>query len=792
MNGRLPTANGPAMSVLRVASIAGALAACPAVATAQLATQVDGSDFERSGWIGAAFYEPALGRFDYCRQGRAFDNGSILTFTLDSAGTLELGLIDESWAREPGTAIPTAARLDDYGPVDLAGVVDSPTAISFPLGDNPAIVDAFRRGHVFEIVGEDFGPLSYGLTGTSASLSELRNCVASYREIALTPALGERGRRFANALAGYPEDIRRAVLDATQYADLISEMAAIQDESSAAFRDLIEAQPQDVQTMVWRVVRYPDLVDTLLTGSEPDGDGSYPDSALEAGQTLVAEHGDLIDQVHTIRVEAEQALGQSLRGQPLEVEATLRTLLDYPEIIAGMAENLETVEEAGALWSENSEQVWQALELAIAEIEGGEALALERWQEQIASNPDAAEEMVEAADAYVSELSAVDPTYEALNADPAFFEDPSYAEDPYPYWYGTPQQQTDYAAASWYPTPYYQDTGYSYTDTGELLITGLLSVAFAAWLFDELDDDDDYYWWGRYPHFSEELFINVEDNIIIIGNGSDFIGEWRERREPYLPDDWFADDGRLADRLDELGEFEREFHREERRRDGDDFDRADFLSERGSDFPRLEEGVARDGSLRDRFGDGAPLAAGDGAGERDPSGIAQRLDRAERPLSAPADAHNLSTRDLPSLQGGPNRGDSAPGDREALDSQLGTDLADRLTGGDGSTVGEARPAAAPSGNAPAVAREPERAAFDQFNSGQFGFSQRDNQGPSGGSQFGGGGLFGSGGFQRTEAPRAEYQPYAPSLPRSGGRIAERPSGGGSRSFGGGGFQRRLR
>ncbi|MEM7445349.1 MAG: hypothetical protein AAF414_18660, partial [Pseudomonadota bacterium] len=197
------------------------LAAMTGAGFAQEATVIDGSDFDRSGWLGAAFYEPAVGRFDYCRQGRAFDNGAILTFTLDGSGSLDLGVVDETWGREVGATVPAAARLDEYGPVDLVGVVDSPTGISFPLGDNPQIVDAFRSGNVFEVVGEDFGPLSFGLAGTSASLSSLRNCVSTYREIALTPSLGEQGRRMANALAGYPEDIQRAVLDATLNPDLI-------------------------------------------------------------------------------------------------------------------------------------------------------------------------------------------------------------------------------------------------------------------------------------------------------------------------------------------------------------------------------------------------------------------------------------------------------------------------------------------------------------------------------------------------------------------------------------------
>jgi len=776
MNGRLLSADRYKGPALLATGLVCSLTALSTAGMAQNSSLIEGSDYDRSGWVGAAFFEPPLGRFDNCRQGHAFDNGTILTFSLDAAGFVDVGLVDETWSREPGTAVPTAARLDDYGPVDLAGVVDSPTAISFPLGDNPQIIDAFRRGYIFEIVGEDFGPLSYELTGTSGSLSSLRNCVSTYREIALTPTLGETGRRIAFALSDYPEDIRRAVLEATLYPDVIRQIAEIQAGSSDAFRAVVDGEPRDTQNLVWRVVRYPDLVDAIVQNGQAT-DGDYPQSAIEAGQTLIDDHPDLIERVQTIRVEAEQEVAQLLSDQPPSVEATFRILVEYPEIMAGMADDLPTVERGGELWSEDSDAVWQAMELTIAEIREADDAALASWEDQIASNPQAADEMIEAADAYVAEMSASNPTYAALNTDPELYSDPAYAADAYPYWYGPPPQGTDYAPASWYPTPYYDDSGFTLSDAGELIFTGLVSVAFISWLFDEIDDDDDY-WWGRYPHYSEQIFINVEDNIIIIGDVSEIVDDWRDERERYLPDDWFDDDGRLADRLEELGEFERDFTLEADRRGQDDFDRGEFLSENEGEFPRLQEA-----GIRDRSEAPSRLAAPDGV-DRDLTGLAGRLDGGSADGARPAQTGELNIRDLPALQAGPNGGTAPSRDPQALEQQLGTPLAERLTGGGGQAGGTVRPDTPPVSSQPAggqaIARNPDRTPFDQFNGSQLGFAPRTGQAPA------------TGGIaSRQEAPRTVYQPTAPNLPRGGGRQVNRPSGGSVQWNGGGNFQRRF-
>lgn len=161
-----------------------------AQASAQAPALIADSAFATAGWVGAAFRDPASGQFAFCRQGRAFDDGTVLTFSLDDIGQLDVGLGGGAWTADPDAIVPTAARLDDIGPVALNGHIDDAGALILSLDNDPAILAAFRSAYVFEIVGDAFGPLLFELSGTAASLSDLRTCAITYREVrAVSPAV---------------------------------------------------------------------------------------------------------------------------------------------------------------------------------------------------------------------------------------------------------------------------------------------------------------------------------------------------------------------------------------------------------------------------------------------------------------------------------------------------------------------------------------------------------------------------------------------------------------------------
>ena len=159
------------------------------VSRAQAPAPIADSAFATAGWVGAAFRDPTSGQFAFCRQGRAFEDGTVLTFSLDETGHLDIGLGGGAWTADPVATLPTAARLDDIGPGALNGRVDDAGGLVLSLNNDPAILAAFRSAYVFEIVGNAFGPLLFELSGTAASLSDLRTCAITYREApAASPA----------------------------------------------------------------------------------------------------------------------------------------------------------------------------------------------------------------------------------------------------------------------------------------------------------------------------------------------------------------------------------------------------------------------------------------------------------------------------------------------------------------------------------------------------------------------------------------------------------------------------
>jgi len=239
------------------------MAACPVVAFpvgsfAQV--PIDGSEFDTQGWVGSAFYDASTGEFDYCRQGRTFDEGIILTFTLDASQALAVGLIGGPWPNDAGASVQIAARLDGIGPFALTGTVDTASALVFQLADNPAFVNVFRRGYVFEIVAEEFGPMLFSLAGTATSLTELGQCVTNNRDVVLT----------AIASDAMPANDTDSTSDVLQVGDLAR----------------LQARPEHNEPQTFGQPAETDLASRLTGGNDPTTIDTASDTAIESGRDL--------------------------------------------------------------------------------------------------------------------------------------------------------------------------------------------------------------------------------------------------------------------------------------------------------------------------------------------------------------------------------------------------------------------------------------------------------------------------------------------------------------------------
>ena len=112
---------------------------------AEPAAAIDDSAFATAGWAGAAFRDPSSGLFAFCRQGRAFDDGTVLTFSLDAIGHLDVGLVGGPWTADPDGPdgpLPAAARLDEMTPEGHRAIIHVTLTDDHPWAQAMVVIEA--------------------------------------------------------------------------------------------------------------------------------------------------------------------------------------------------------------------------------------------------------------------------------------------------------------------------------------------------------------------------------------------------------------------------------------------------------------------------------------------------------------------------------------------------------------------------------------------------------------------------------------------------------------------------
>ena len=591
--------------------------------TASAAVQmIEGTDFQTSGWAGAAVYEADGATFRACYMLRDFGETD-LVFTLNKDGVLSIGLRNESWNFADDYETTLRFQLDDWVDVEVQAAAVTPTVLLVPAGAEADVVAAFRQGSQVAFSNGDLGSVQLPLTGTTKALPALEDCVADVPDEPGKAPLTDQERAAVRALALYPPDVREAILETTLHPDVIVDLGKIADGSRKAFRDLVGQMPREDQALVWEVVRYPAMLDKVKAlGDSPSEDAvraaiaDQPAKAQEALLQLAQKQPALIDQAHDIRLQAEDQVTAVLSQLPLPVESAFRIVIDHPEALSAMNENPEIVAKIAEVYQRDKVHVLARLEEVSQQIDDEYDDAVQSWAQQLEANPEATQQLIAASQAYADQNDIAAPAPQ--DADPTTEVDVDTTEDdsdvtvnvsvdnsatqtapapgytaegyvqPYPYYYGPPPGYNDY-----YPYQQQDYAGYYINEIGELVVTGLVTYAFADWLF---DDDHDH--WDNYPDFSSEVIVNVDRDNIWIGGGNERVRDWMDDNRGDLPNGWFENDGDLRDRMKDYAGSHEDF-KDWRDKGGGDGRFDDFVKDRGDKYPDLRDQTQK---LKDRKG----------------------------------------------------------------------------------------------------------------------------------------------------------------------------------------------
>jgi hypothetical protein len=302
--------------------------------------------------------------------------------------------------------------------------------------------------------------------------------------------LDEEDRQALEAIATRDEDVRDAALVAAQHVGLLVEVQRIQEQSSERFREAVDAQPEEVQEMIWDVVQVPGLLEELGTdgprlGSELDAIVARHPEELESGiRALGRSHYVLVGELLRIDRVAWDRFDVLVEDLPEDSQQALRTLVDDPELLSILARHVRLGVYLGDSYREDPDGTRRHLTELGTEVALRDAAAEEEWRTTMESDEEAAAELERSARFYADEYGY---DYDELTD----YEVTTVRTEVYhyPYWFGYPARYADsylYPYGYWYAYPihlgfYFGGGGYHYGP--DKVYFGVPSRHYLNWYF---------------------------------------------------------------------------------------------------------------------------------------------------------------------------------------------------------------------------------------------------------------------------------------------------------------------
>jgi len=302
------------------------------------------------------------------------------------------------------------------------------------------------------------------------------------------PQLGEledEDRKALETIAGHDAKLRDAVLKASLHPDALVETQRIQEQSSASFRDRISKLDKKQQEQMWEIVREPGLLAELATENRPSRSeldaiaARYPESLASAIRTFGSDHHDLVVDIAEVHQHARDRFDVAVADLDADTQQAFRDLVDQPELMSVLVRRVNLVVRLGDSYRKNPNDTRSYLTAIAQDVEKRKAADQEEWKKRIENDPEAAEELDEAARDYADENGY---DYDELTSS-SVQSRVNVVVNPYPYWFGYPVWYADaylYPYGYWYPYPVYFGY-YHYHD--HFAWYGLPSLGFMHWFY---------------------------------------------------------------------------------------------------------------------------------------------------------------------------------------------------------------------------------------------------------------------------------------------------------------------
>jgi hypothetical protein len=386
-------------------------------------------------------------------------------------------------------------------------------------------------------------------------------------DLSLLGDLAEENKKSVEALVLYPSETRLAILQATKNPEILVKMQNMREKTSAAFRALIEDFPRTTQSVFYDLNRYPGLVESLVLQKNDQGAihkllQVLPADRVEEAFGIVNRQMSTLIQINDLSQTTRRAFEGLIAGYPISAKQAFTHLLDLPEVIDLLNEDLRFTIMVGDVYRANPAWVIQKMDSLNLVVARAHAEELENWKTSIENDPEAKLELQSAANEYATENGYAVEEVEGNSVDDYAYDD-VYADrdpvnsrtdrqivrhyyDPYPYWYSYPWWEP---YPRWHPYPLWWDWGAYFRPRGPIVIY-LPSYHFMHWYFDRPQHHDRY---NRLSTHFVRHYYGYRSSGTTISTG---VRDWQERNRRIISNDFITPQKELSERLREFGRFE--------------------------------------------------------------------------------------------------------------------------------------------------------------------------------------------------------------------------------------------
>jgi len=329
-----------------------------------------------------------------------------------------------------------------------------------------------------------------------------------------------------HGLAGYDATLRQDILTVGLHPEVLTKMSEIQTSSRSTFKNIVEEYDRDTQFGLYELSRYPDLIKALAkdgkkTKKEIDQIiTAYPEDIHEAAKSYGRKRFNALNAIYHLNEKNGDDFRQLISTYSMEFQTSIQRLLDYPEVLSTMSENIEFTRLAGSVHQQYPKEMSSELEQMHNRIKAQKEAELADYQKQLKEDPEAYKEMLEAAEQFAAEESATQDIKQPIEREVEVIHVNHYS-----YWYGYPHW---YGYPYWRPYPWYYHTGFYYGPGGGMIFIGMPSYWYVGWHHRYYPNRYHHLTYHYYRHahrhprshynFNRSVNININKNVNINRN----------------------------------------------------------------------------------------------------------------------------------------------------------------------------------------------------------------------------------------------------------------------------------